>query len=226
MQIGTFTSKRWGQVHVSRATYGAANGPMAITLSLEGGEPLAKLSVNMYRPECSHDSKDLPPGCFYVKNYGGNERLADEALASGMFKLRRDLPAACSGFVHAPVWELVNAAPAPAPEPTGLRGYIDITGANMVNLVKQAYAVSRPQGMGLMHYQPGGLTNDEARAIADAKGGIHMDYVKGRAVKLSVVTFEGRQYIPNWWFDHTAEELIELLRAIGMPGKTDEVVTS
>ena len=55
--IGTFNCGRWGKVSASRGTYDGANGPLAIVLTLANGEPLTTLSVNMYRPECSHDSK-------------------------------------------------------------------------------------------------------------------------------------------------------------------------
>jgi hypothetical protein len=104
--IGTFQSKRWGTVHAFQATYDSASGPVAVTLALDDGEPLGKLSVNMYRPDCSHDSKDLPKGCFYVKEWGGNETFTPDALASGLFVLRDDLPKAESGFVTAPVWQI------------------------------------------------------------------------------------------------------------------------
>lgn len=106
-QIGTFTSKRWGKVRVLRASYGA-NGPMAIVLQMADGEPLATLSVNMYRPECSHDSAALPQDCFYVKQWSENEQIATEALASGLFKQRNDLPVAASGYVTAPVWQIAQ----------------------------------------------------------------------------------------------------------------------
>lgn len=106
--IGTFKSARWGNVTVSRATYDGPKGPLAIVLTTEEGEPLAKLSINLYKPECSHDSKDLPPECFYAKTWEGNEELVADALASGLFKVRTDLPEGASGFVTAPVWELVK----------------------------------------------------------------------------------------------------------------------
>jgi hypothetical protein len=107
--IGTFQSKRWGTVRVLRGTYGSANGPNAIVLQLDTGEPLEKLSVCLYKPECSHDSMDLPLDCFYAKTYGGMEELAAEALASGLFRLRGDLPRGESGFVTVPVWQIVGA---------------------------------------------------------------------------------------------------------------------
>lgn len=108
--IGTFNSKRWGTVSVVCATYGRADGPLAVLLQLEDGEPLATLSVNMYRPECSHDSADLPADCFYVKQWSENEELSSEAFATGLFVLRDDLPGARSGFVSAPVWQIKEAA--------------------------------------------------------------------------------------------------------------------
>lgn len=106
MALGSFQSKRWGLVRVWRATYGKADGPCAVTLTSNGGEPLSTLSVNMYRPECSHDSRDLPADCFYVKEWAGNETLAPEAFASGLFILRDDLPSARSGYITAPVWQI------------------------------------------------------------------------------------------------------------------------
>lgn len=108
-QIGTFQSGRWGPVRVMRATYGGATGPTAIVLLCDNGEPLATLSVNMYQPECSHDSSDLPPDCFYAKRWSENEEISADALLSGLFIERADLPQAESGFVTAPVWQIRSA---------------------------------------------------------------------------------------------------------------------
>ena len=104
--IGTFQSKRWGTVTVVAATYERADGPLAVILGTDIGEKLGTLSVNLYRPQCSHDSKDLPPECFYVKTWAENEDLAIEALASGLFTVRDDLPVGRSGYVTAPVWKI------------------------------------------------------------------------------------------------------------------------
>lgn len=103
---GTFQSKQWGRVHAFTATYGAPDGPLAVVLQTADGAPLATLSVNMYRPECTRDSRELPADCFYVKDWGGHEVLAEEALASGLFKLREDIPPAGSGYVVAEAWQL------------------------------------------------------------------------------------------------------------------------
>lgn len=105
--IGLFMSARWGMVLVERGHYLTADGPLAVYLNLANGEPLAKLSVNMYRPECSRDSRDLPPDCFYLKTWAENAVLALEALHAGVFALRPDIPPAASGFVEALAAELL-----------------------------------------------------------------------------------------------------------------------
>lgn len=104
--VGTFDSERWGTVVVLRGNYDRADGPVAIQLHSVHGEPLTTLSVNMYRPDCSHDSSDLPADCFYVKQWGGNEAFVDGALASGLFVQRDDLGVAHSGYITAPVWQI------------------------------------------------------------------------------------------------------------------------
>lgn len=113
-RIGQFNSRRWGAVTVLRATYDGPKGPTAVVLQCENGEPLATLSVNMYRPECSHDSSDLPPDCFYVKEWAGNEELAAEARRSGLFIEREDLPPSSSGWVSAPIWQIKPTTGAPS----------------------------------------------------------------------------------------------------------------
>lgn len=107
--IGSFQSEFWGRVDVKRAAYGGAGGPTAIVLTLKDGALLGKLSVNISCQECSHDSKYLPPDCFYVKTWSENETIASEALASGLFVQRDDLKKDESGFVSAPVWQIKTA---------------------------------------------------------------------------------------------------------------------
>lgn len=108
--IGTITLPQWGKCSVHVGTYGGPDGPLAVVLKTDTGEPLTKLSVNMYKPECSHDSSDLPAGCFYAKTYGENDEIARLALASGMFIERPDLPKAHGGHVTVPVWQLAGVA--------------------------------------------------------------------------------------------------------------------
>lgn len=111
MIIGTIETS-YGKADVHRLTYLGPDGPTAISLvGSDYGEQIATLSVNMYRPECSHDSGDLPKDCFYAKTYGENELVAAEALASGLFIERTDLPKARSGYIEAPVWQIAQRRP-------------------------------------------------------------------------------------------------------------------
>lgn len=103
--IGSYDSPRWGLVTAIAANYGGAGGPLAVKLFADGS-PLATLSVNLTRPECSQDSRDLPPDCFYAKTWSENEGVAKEAFASGLFLPRDDFPLGRSGFVTAPVWQV------------------------------------------------------------------------------------------------------------------------
>lgn len=105
-KIGSFRSTRWGEVTVLAGNYGDANGPLALVLELSSGELLTRLTANMTRPDCSHDSRELPPLCFYVKTWFENERIAQEALLSGLFIERADLPRARCGEVEAPAWQV------------------------------------------------------------------------------------------------------------------------
>ena len=87
---------------------------------------------------------------------------------------------------------------------------IDITGVNLVVFVKKVYELSVPQGLGVLHFKEGGLSDEEAKAIV-SRGQINMDYVHGRACKMNVFFKEGKWYISDRWYDHTNEQLRELL---------------
>lgn len=100
-KIGTFQSKEWGTVVALRATYQGPDGPTAVVLQGEDGEPLTTLSVNL------DGSEGLPPNCFYMKDWTENAEIAAEAKRSGLFKYRDDIPTEQSGFVTADAWEIV-----------------------------------------------------------------------------------------------------------------------
>jgi len=105
-QIGTFESERWGAVKVWRDAYTIDNS-LAITLTVWNRDPgldapLATLSVH------TDASANLPPNCFYAKEWSENEELAAEALESGLFRVREDLPPVITGYTSADVWEVVT----------------------------------------------------------------------------------------------------------------------
>ena len=97
---------------------------------------------------------------------------------------------------------------------------IDVTGIDFRVLIQESYRLSKPQGLGFLHYNPQDLTEKEIDNIID-KGGkglykILMDYVKGRSVKLNVYNINGRHYIDKDWYDHTPAQFQMLLDKCGI----------
>jgi len=93
---------------------------------------------------------------------------------------------------------------------------IDITGVNLIELAKKVYELSLPQGLGFLHFQEGGLSNMEAENIVelykdDFNLALGMDYINGRACKFNVWKKDGKLYINNSWYDHTDNQLQQLL---------------
>ena len=110
-----------------------------------------------------------------------------------------------------------------------MNGCIEVTNANLRLLVQTAYDLSKPQGMGYLHYQPGSLSDEDADMLLECKGTsvgtpsynvvVSMDYVRGRAVKMSVFKVEdypNKLFIRDTWFDHTEEEFHILLAILGV----------
>lgn len=96
---------------------------------------------------------------------------------------------------------------------------IDITGIPLTEVAKAAYDLSRPQGMGFLHYQEGSLSDEDAAKLVNEDHRscpLEMDYVRGRAVKLTVFRKDGKLLILNKWFDHSESDLEELLSRIGV----------
>ena len=95
---------------------------------------------------------------------------------------------------------------------------IDITGVDMIKLVKKAYELSKPQGLGMLHFTLGPMTDEEAQYIIDSddKGEIHLDYVRGRSCKFHVFNEGGKLSVGESWFDHTDQQLVDLLSHVGI----------
>lgn len=96
---------------------------------------------------------------------------------------------------------------------------IDVTGVNTVELVKKAYELSRPQGMGMMHFDPTPLTDKEAKSLIAKDGSISLDYVRGRACKFNVSNQDGKLSMRSPWYDHTDQHLVDLLAHVGITYK-------
>lgn len=100
-----------------------------------------------------------------------------------------------------------------------MEGMIDVTGIDLVKAVQEAYALSSPQGLGFLHYQEGGLTEDEARSFVreeDSRTPVYLDYVNGRSCKFSVLRRDGKLLIRSNWYEHSQEQLKELLSRLGV----------
>lgn len=99
-------------------------------------------------------------------------------------------------------------------------GYIDVTDADLRLLVRTAYDLSSPQGLGFLHFKPEPLTDKEVDHIITRNISgwcvVSMDYVNGRACKFGVFKMDERLYIKDRWFDHTKEQLAELCRRCGV----------
>jgi hypothetical protein len=101
------------------------------------------------------------------------------------------------------------------------RGYINLGQPALADVIRAAYDPSVPQGMGHLHFREGGLSDDEVEAILSrARGSIvaSMDYVNGRAVKMTVRKDpdSGDLYIPASWYDHSRAALEGFLSRFGI----------
>lgn len=100
---------------------------------------------------------------------------------------------------------------------------IDITGVDLVEFAKAVYDLSRPQGMGFLHYKEGPLSDAEAAQVVgnphrSPSVALCMDYVFGRACKMTVFRNGDNLEIHERWYDHSPEDLQELLRRVGIAG--------
>lgn len=94
---------------------------------------------------------------------------------------------------------------------------IDVTGVDLIKFAQKVYDLSQPQGLGLLHYTKDPLTAEEAKAyIHEGEGwtALMMDYVKGRACKMTVFRKEGKLWIRGDWYDHSDWALEELLKIL------------
>ena len=92
---------------------------------------------------------------------------------------------------------------------------IDVTGVDLVKFAQKVYELSVPQGLGFLHFTPKPLSDEEAKELI-CNGELDMDYVHGRACKMNVRDNK----INDAWYDHTDDQLKELLDAFGIKAKT------
>jgi len=110
---------------------------------------------------------------------------------------------------------------------------VDVTDASILAMICAAYALSRPQGLGHLHYKSGPLSKEELddiinQAVEFGQFGddvvVSLDYVKGRACKFTLCK-EGDRIIWNLpWYDHTWDAAINLLFTVGLRAQAVDVM--
>ena len=77
--------------------------------------------------------------------------------------------------------------------------------------VSDCYALSRPHGLGFLHYQPGPLPDDAMPEILrSGRIAVDVDYLLGRGVKMCAFRYKRRLWIPLHWPSHTDSEMVAL----------------
>ena len=101
----------------------------------------------------------------------------------------------------------------------------DISNIDTVKMIKTAYKLSRSQGLGFLHFQEGELDADKAAGLIKEDGTFSLDYVMGRACKISShKDKDGKIYLyGKSWFDHSQEDYIELLSSVGINYANDAI---
>lgn len=97
--------------------------------------------------------------------------------------------------------------------------YIEIPEDKIPAAVEAAYDLSTPAGMGFVHFKPGPLDEGTRNSLIRSKDlplTVYMDYVHGRQCKFQICQHEGRFYTHCMWYDHSQEQLVELLNRIGV----------
>ncbi len=111
------------------------------------------------------------------------------------------------------------------PQAFDWRGWINIGRPDLAAVIRGAYELSGPQGLGILHYRDGTLSDEEVAAIIARESHVGsgpivagMDYVNGRSVKMHVrkEPKTGDYYVKRDWYDHGRAALEELLVKFGV----------
>ena len=90
---------------------------------------------------------------------------------------------------------------------------IDISGLDKAAVLAALYNNSRPQGMGLLHFDPTPMSVEAAREILDIDRPPYFDYLHGRVMKVDLDSDE----LDPWGYDRdlgegAAKKVIDSLR--------------
>ncbi len=92
---------------------------------------------------------------------------------------------------------------------------------DLKKFAQRVYEFSNVQGLGFIHAQPGGLSDEDAKSIvererADGSVALYMDYVHGRACKMTVRRENGELFVRKDWYDHSFKQYALLLAEFGV----------
>lgn len=105
------------------------------------------------------------------------------------------------------------------------RGWINLGKPALEDVIREAYDLSKPQGLGYFHAKEGPLSDEEIAVIISRESHVGagpivagMDYVLGRAVKMCIRKEPDTDhlYIYSNWYDHSRYSLELLLEKFGI----------
>lgn len=101
--------------------------------------------------------------------------------------------------------------------------FIEVTGFDPLVFIREVYNLSKPLGMGYLHYRPGDCPEMLPESIWNQRQHfdydgihpvVHLDYVYGRCCKMPIYKLakEERYFVRKQWMDHSPEDYKELFR--------------
>ena len=101
-----------------------------------------------------------------------------------------------------------------------MSGNIQISKNAIPELVRKAYDLSIPVGLGFLHAKTGSLTDEQVNSLINYDEKlcvVDMDYVLGRCCKFRVLrdkTDSTKFYIRDSWYDHSSSDFEKLLAVL------------
>jgi hypothetical protein len=105
---------------------------------------------------------------------------------------------------------------------------IEVKELDLVKFTCDAYSLSTPQGLGVLHAKEGALSLEEAQSFVKAYEGdkriaLSLDYIHGRSCKMTVWHLEEGGYkLADSWYDHTNAQYEDLLSRHGIEIEKEE----
>jgi hypothetical protein len=98
---------------------------------------------------------------------------------------------------------------------------VDFTGVDLRELVKAVYELSKPIGMGFIHYEEGPIPEGILEVCVtahenDKSISLSLDYVLGRGCKFTLFREKGKLLAYRDWYDHTPQQMEALMNKFGI----------